>query len=61
LGPANHSGKHPEPVDIWRLFFCNEILDEVVKHTISKLEAMSGKLKNPLSDYKTQIRQKLKH
>jgi hypothetical protein len=52
LGPANHLGKHPEPVDIWRLFFCNGILDEVVKHTIIKLEAMRGILQNPSSDYK---------
>jgi len=51
LGPANHLNTHPEPVDIWRLFFCDEILDEVVKHTNTKLEAMRGKLQNP-SNYK---------
>jgi len=52
LGPANHLGTHPKPVDIWRLFFCDEILDEVVKHTNAKLEAMRGKLQNPSSNYK---------
>jgi hypothetical protein len=60
LRPANHLGKHSKPVDIWRLFFCNEILDEVVKHTITKLETMRGKLQNSSSNYKNTDKTEIK-
>lgn len=47
IGPALALGDMPTPLDIWHLFFTNDIVEELVLRTNEKLESVRKKLKNP--------------